>query len=111
MNEEVEYSLSHSFCLLTSAPASLRDDRDEDGGQFVALGTRRLQLGRWHNFSIDEQFPPRRDSLQRVATLCHQFGFASSALGFPMVHSDEGFRAEQLFAEQWSCRRGRRSGC
>jgi hypothetical protein len=37
---------------------------DEDGGEFVALGTERLQLGRWHNFSIDEEFQPIRGFLQ-----------------------------------------------
>ena len=36
------------------------DDGDEDGGQFVALGTKRLQLGRWHDLSIDEEFQPIR---------------------------------------------------
>jgi hypothetical protein len=64
MNEEVECRLPFSFCLLTSAVAGFLDNRDEDGGQFVALGTERLQLGRWHDLSIAEEFQSIRGFLQ-----------------------------------------------
>ena len=103
--------------------AGFLDDRDEDGGQFVALGTEGLQLGRRHNFSIDEEFQPicglirasarpLRAGLsaslshsvrlfqfpKRVAAFRDELGFAPSAMGFPIVRSDRSSRAEQLFS-------------
>jgi len=102
MNEEVETAHPFSFCLLTSAFPCSFDDRDEDVRQFVALGTKRLQLGRWHNLSIDEQFQPIRGFFQlsqRVAAFGDELGFASSAMGFPVICPDRGSRAEQLFAQ------------
>ena len=60
INEEVGIILSFPVCLLTSVavlPCSF-DDRDEDGDEFVALGAERLELGGWHDFSIDEEFQP-----------------------------------------------------
>lgn len=130
MNEEVEDRLPFSFCLLTSALASFLDYRDEDGGEFVALGTKRLQLGRWHYFLIDEQLQPIRGLIraparplragcsaslshsvrllqfpQRVAAFGDELGFAPSAMRFPVVRPAGCSRAEQLFAQNLGLRR------
>ena len=112
MNEEVECRLPFSFCLLTSAIPRSFDDRDEDGGEFVALGTKRLQFGRRHNFSIDEEFQPIRGFLQlpeRVAAFRHELGLAPSAMGLAVVGPDGFSRAEQLFAQHPSLRRFRQT--
>ena len=96
-----------SFCLLNSALPRSLDDRKEDGGQLVAFGTKRLQLGGWHHSSIDEEFQPVCAFLQlpqRVAALCDELGFASSAMGFAVVRPDGRSRAEQLFSENLSLR-------
>ncbi len=92
-------------------PRSL-DDRDEDGGQFVALGTKGLQLVRWHDFSIDEEFQPIRGFFQlpqQVAAFGDELGFAPSAMSFPIVRPDGCSRAEQLFAQHLSLRRFRQT--
>ena len=92
--------------------SGLFDNRDEDGGQFVALGTERLQLGRWHDFSIDEEFQPIRGFLQfpeRVAAFGDELGFASSAMGFAVIRPDGCSRAEQLFSQHLSFRRFRQA--
>jgi len=91
MNEEVENRLPFSFCLLTSALPRSFDDRDENGGQFVALGTKGLQFGRWHDLSIDEEFQPIGGFFQfskRVAAFRDELGFAPSAMSFPIVRAD-----------------------
>ena len=88
------------------------DDRDEDGGQFVAFGTERLQLRCGNDFSIDEEFQPIRGFLrfpQRVAAFGDELGFAPSAMGFPVVRSDGCSRAEQLLAQHLSLRRFRQT--
>ena len=125
MNEEVEEFPLFPVCLLTSAvlPCSF-DDRDEDGSEFVALGAKWLQFGRWDDFSLDEEFEPiggliraparplragRSASLshsvrlfqfpKRIAAFRNEFGFAPAAMCFPIVRSDGRCRAEQLFAQ------------
>ena len=110
------------------------DYRDEDGGEFVALGAERLQFGRWHNFSIDEEFQPIRGLIRAsarplraglstslshsvrllqfakgVAAFGDELDFAPSAMGFPIVCPDRGSRAEQLFAQHLSFRRFRQA--
>ena len=40
------------------------DDGDENSGEFIAFLTKRLQLGRRHDLSIDEQFQPVSTFLQ-----------------------------------------------
>lgn len=112
MNEEVEDRLPFSFCLLISTLAGFFDNRDEDGGQFVALGTKRLQFGRWHDFSIDEEFQPIRGFFQlpqRVAAFCDELCFASAAVSFAVIRPDGCSRAEQLFAQHLSFRRFRQA--
>ena len=127
MNEEVEARLPFSFCLLTSAVPRSLDDGDENSRQFVALGTERLQLRRWHDLSIEEEFQPIRGLIrasarplraglsaslshfvrlfhlpQRVAAFCDEPGFAPPAMGFPVIRSDGCSRAEHLFAQHLS---------
>ena len=88
-------------------PCSL-DDGDENSREFVALGTKRLQFGRWHDLSIDEEFQPIRGFFQlpqRVAAFRDELGFASSAMSFPIIRPDRSSRAEQLFAQHLSFRR------
>ena len=112
MNEEVEDRLLFSFCLLTSALPRSFDDGDEDGGQFVALGTKGLQLGRWHDLSIDKQFQLIRGFFQfpkRVAAFGDELGFVPSAMGFSIVRPNGGSRAEELFAQHLSLRRFRQA--
>ena len=108
MNEEVEGHPRFSFCLLVSTLFGSFDDRDEDSGQLVAFGMKRLQLGRWHNFSIDEEFQPVSAFLQlaeRVAAFGDELGSASSAMGFPIIRPDRCPGAEKLFSEDLSlCR-------
>ena len=54
MNDEVKCRTPVSLCLLPSTLAGFLDDRDEDSGQFVALGTKRLQTQCGNDFSIGE---------------------------------------------------------
>ena len=96
-----------SVCLRTSALAGFLDDRHEDGGQFVALGTKRLQFGRWHDLSIDEEFQPIGGLFQfpkRVAAFGDELGFAPAAMGLPIIRADGCSRAEQLFSQHLSFR-------
>lgn len=108
MNEEVgSGNLPSAFCLQTSSLSRSFDDRDEDGGQFVALGSQGLQLVRWDNFSIDKQFQPVGGFFQfaqGVAAFCDELGFASSAMRFAVVRPDGGSRAQELFAQHVSFR-------
>ena len=115
MNEEVKDRLLFSLCLLTSPLPRSFDDGDEDGGEFVALGTKRLQFGRWDDLSIDEEFQPIRRLIraparplraglsaslsrsvrlpqlpQRLAAIGDELGFAPAAMGFAVVRSDGG---------------------
>ena len=110
MNEEVGIS---AFYL---QPSSLRprflDDGDENRGQVVTLGTEGLQLCRWHDFSIDERFQPIRGFFQLpkgAAAFGDKPGFASSAMGFPIIRPDGGSGAEQLFAQHLGFRRFRQT--
>lgn len=82
--------------------ASSFDDCDEDGDQFVALGTKRLQFGCWHEVSVGEKVQPIGGLLQlfeRISTFRDELGLAPSAVGFPVVRTDGSSRAKQLFAQ------------
>jgi len=84
------------------------DYRDEDGGQFVAFGTERLQLRCGNDLSIDEEFQPIGGFFEfpkRVAAFGDELGFAPPAMGFPIIRPDGCSRAEQLFAQHLSFRR------